>query len=1094
MNSQEKCPDTFKVLSKLKDFQKKSVDRVFQRFYKDKDFTNRFLIADEVGLGKTLVARGIIAKSVEYLWDKVRRIDVIYICSNREIASQNINRLNITSAKQFSLVSRMTLLPLKITGLKNRRLNFISFTPGTSFDLHSRTGIMLERALLYNILKKHWNLTKMGPINVFQDWASRKNWHELLSYFPKYYSIDEDLAEEFTKALDAKIEEDKKEGKPDIKSRFLDLCQRFKVYKMSKNVPARDRRDVASVIGEMRMILAHACLEALEPDIVILDEFQRFKNLLDGKDAMSRLAQHLFNYKNKEMPTKIILLSATPYKMYTMHQEEDIDNHYEDFIRTIGFLFNSDEKTKRFEEKLRRFRNELFNIKANKFETLKGIKNEIEEDLQAVMIRTERLAHTLDRNGMVKETKKTFCSVHLKDLESFSVLDKLSQELGTCDIVEYWKSAPYLLNFMDEYEFKRRFKKEIKDNGNRTIVKLVKKNIDKMLKWGTIESFEQIEPANAKLRMLIENGIDKDTWKLLWVPPSLPYYKPRSAYKDRNLQTYTKSLIFSSWQVVPKVIAMICSYEAERRMVKAFRGAKSNYREERKNRRPLIIFTSKEERLAGMANLTLLYPCLTLAKEIDPLKIALEIMPKNGPPSYMRLKVEIRKRIEELLEKVVGFSEERSGRIDERWYWAAPALLDGYYHVDEINAWFSSKDNGCRWEEIIKPRGELDKETLFRQHVLRFKEIFNKPENLELGRRPRDLVDILTKQALASPAVVALRSLLRLRSDGNSISIAPVLQSAASIGAGFRILYNLPESITLIRSINDKEPYWERVLDYGISGNLQSVMDEYVHILKESLGLIDHPYEEEVMLIAKAVYSAVSIRTVNLDFDDVEVTPRLWKVKLNKCSIRCRYALRLGEGKSEGEEEVTRSDQVRASFNSPFRPFLLATTSIGQEGLDFHQYCHSIYHWNLPSNPVDLEQREGRIHRYKGLVIRRNLAKHFGLDILKENYRDFGKEINDPWDFLFSKGVAIRKDGEDDIVPFWIFETKNGLKIDRNIPCMPMSRDIERLRDLKRTLVMYRMVFGQPRQEDLIEFLKKAADEKGILKEIQNFRIDLSPK
>jgi len=152
MNSQEKCPDTFKVLSKLKDFQKKSVDRVFQRFYKDKDFTNRFLIADEVGLGKTLVARGIIAKSVEYLWDKVRRIDVIYICSNREIASQNINRLNITSAKQFSLVSRMTLLPLKITGLKNRRLNFISFTPGTSFDLHSRTGIMLERALLYNCI------------------------------------------------------------------------------------------------------------------------------------------------------------------------------------------------------------------------------------------------------------------------------------------------------------------------------------------------------------------------------------------------------------------------------------------------------------------------------------------------------------------------------------------------------------------------------------------------------------------------------------------------------------------------------------------------------------------------------------------------------------------------------------------------------------------------------------------------------------------------------------------------------------------------------------------------------------------------------
>jgi len=28
------------------------------------------------------------------------------------------------------------------------------------------------------------------------------------------------------------------------------------------------------------------------------------------------------------------------------------------------------------------------------------------------------------------------------------------------------------------------------------------------------------------------------------------------------------------------------------------------------------------------------------------------------------------------------------------------------------------------------------------------------------------------------------------------------------------------------------------------------------------------------------------------------------------------------------------------------------------EGLDFHHYCHAIVHWNLPSNPVDLEQRE----------------------------------------------------------------------------------------------------------------------------------------
>ncbi|MEA3275971.1 MAG: helicase-related protein [Pseudomonadota bacterium] len=63
-------------------------------------------------------------------------------------------------------------------------------------------------------------------------------------------------------------------------------------------------------------------------------------------------------------------------------------------------------------------------------------------------------------------------------------------------------------------------------------------------------------------------------------------------------------------------------------------------------------------------------------------------------------------------------------------------------------------------------------------------------------------------------------------------------------------------------------------------------------------------------------------------------------------------------------------DSVRAAFNSPFRPFVLTSTSIGQEGLDFHPWCHRLVHWNLPGNPVDLEQREGRIHRYKGHAAR----------------------------------------------------------------------------------------------------------------------------
>jgi hypothetical protein len=54
----------------------------------------------------------------------------------------------------------------------------------------------------------------------------------------------------------------------------------------------------------------------------------------------------------------------------------------------------------------------------------------------------------------------------------------------------------------------------------------------------------------------------------------------------------------------------------------------------------------------------------------------------------------------------------------------------------------------------------------------------------------------------------------------------------------------------------------------------------------------------------------------------------------------------------EREETQLRKEAVRTAFNSPFWPFVLATTSIGQEGLDFHPFCHAVVHWNLPSNPV----------------------------------------------------------------------------------------------------------------------------------------------
>lgn len=72
-----------KTMAQLKDFQCATVERINELF---RDGQNRVLVADEVGLGKTLIARGAIAKTAIIQYEKNDDIfKIVYICSNQVI-------------------------------------------------------------------------------------------------------------------------------------------------------------------------------------------------------------------------------------------------------------------------------------------------------------------------------------------------------------------------------------------------------------------------------------------------------------------------------------------------------------------------------------------------------------------------------------------------------------------------------------------------------------------------------------------------------------------------------------------------------------------------------------------------------------------------------------------------------------------------------------------------------------------------------------------------------------------------------------------------------------------------------------------------
>lgn len=180
------------------------------------------------------------------------------------------------------------------------------------------------------------------------------------------------------------------------------------------------------------------------------------------------------------------------------------------------------------------------------------------------------------------------------------------------------------------------------------------------------------------------------------------------------------------------------------------------------------------------------------------------------------------------------------------------------------------------------------------------------------------------------------------------------------------------------------------------------------------------------------------------------------------------------------------------AFNSPFWPFVLSTTSIGQEGLDFHWYCHAVVHWNLPPNPVDLEQREGRVHRYHGHAVRKNIAQVMGTTAIDEARAAIARAQRvSPWELVYELADE-RFASEGGLVPHWVF-VEGEARIQRHMPVLPLSRDADRITSLRRSLAVYRMVFGQPRQDDLLDFLLREVPDDRRDALAAALTIDLSP-
>jgi hypothetical protein len=1014
------------------------------------------LLADEVGLGKTVVARGVIERLMER---RRNPLTVVYLCSNSEIAEQNRTKLDPDSA---ALVGRVTELAFRAK-TPDTSLRLYSFTPGTS--LKDGTGLEWERRLLMYLLHRAFGFPvwKRAWREFFRCGVGPDNW----SAKTTRRALNAGFERQTTKTLQTSL---KAAWRQPIHSRPARAAIHDAVAQFDPT-DAESRSARNRLVAQLRGVMQRVVLRCLEPDLLILDEVQRFRDVIDESENHDHIAAELFA---RRMP--VLILSATPYRALTLGHElaEGITSHHEDFFKTLAFLFDRDRETpaairanlRAFGERLR-----AANIAATLDRDLLVLKHRLEDDLRKVICRTERNWYVMDRRKGVDDTAAASRDMPGRpELEEFF---RLYQALGPLQaggqVTEFWKSAPSLLTFMDgRYALLKRMKEE---------EFLVPREL-----LTTGPAVGALVHRNHRVSKVSAVALGADEAPpYLWTPPTYRYYRDDGFFGEASVR---KVLVFSGWRFVPKAVAVITSQIVTNRLGGI-------------DESPTQPLRFASDRLA-FHPLDVCFPSVTLADAGD--EAYRSVIQRAGEATANDVLDEtvsvLRRKLDDN-----GVSIVNDGQGDPIWrvVMRLEARLRGRDEVETmLDAWQEGDTATEGSHSIAQHRQQLSEWLDGDSTTVRLAE-----------SRVRRLALI----AAFSPACCVLRAIRNVFPDEG---LRDYLPRAADVTLGaLRRYFNKAHVQQVIRNhqfrlpwrsaaVDDDRGYTERVLVYAADGQFQAVVDEYVYLLRHA---VQADSAEKALDKLEAVWGLA------------RGTPRTNGPKGNGRRVRINpdaeshathFALAFGDDvaresspDSDEDEEKQRKSVIREAFNSPFWPFVLATTSVGQEGLDFHLYCRDILHWNLPSNPVDLEQREGRINRRDCLAVRQSIARDWALaDVIEAD--GHSKQVRNPWTAVFDAIMASENPQKykHGLFPHWVYECHDPqatVRIQRHVPFFATSRDALRYERLKAGLALYRLVFGQVNQQDLLEDLHAQIEalpqeeQERAFRRLASYMLNLSP-
>ncbi|MDE7147110.1 MAG: hypothetical protein K2O20_01825, partial [Duncaniella sp.] len=539
------------------DFQAATAEHVLETYKKGQ---KRVLVADEAGLGKTTVASEVVRRVKDELSEEVLDDDgmycVVYVCCNLQIAQQNIDTLSDDGEKVDLSQSRLSMqhfvyyrkkVELKASG---KDTLVLSLTPATSFQMTWGTGSAGERALIFaclSLLPVFKPQEKLKGLSDMLVGFAPKSWEWLSVHYynevrkPELTEYRDTIVAAMTSKLSRMYSADET-----FMQRLVSLC--------GSRQDAQWQNDIYYFTIKLRKIFAEISLEILKPDLVIMDEFQKFSSLIDT-DRSTETEENMIARKffaNKD--TYILLLSATPYKPYTTLEElndSNNDEQYKDFHRLMDFLHINDVSKIDFKAIWRDYSYALKHLEKETDETIEQKHLSAENMLYNVMGRTER-----SNEGIIHEILPPVDDyLSVGDITSFIQMQhlidncrKFGKKVYSAP-VDYTKSSAFQLSFMDNYKLKDTIAEAWKAGAGKGIRKDCL-----LLDRNKVEDYSLEDYRNARLGFIMDTIFGKGkkataAESLVSLPPSHPYDPPPPNVVTRN-DSCSHDLIVCAWGMV----------------------------------------------------------------------------------------------------------------------------------------------------------------------------------------------------------------------------------------------------------------------------------------------------------------------------------------------------------------------------------------------------------------------------------------------------------------------------------------------------------------------------------------------------------------